>query len=243
MKENKYDDENFFEAYSQMARSVNGLESAGEWHLLKPMLGTLSGKEVLDLGCGYGWHCRYASEQGALSVVGVDISKRMIEQARQLSKDYNITYIQSSIEGIEFDAESFDTIISSLAIHYVEDFQAVSDKAYSLMRKGGSFIFSVEHPIFTSHGSQDWYYHQEGEILHWPLDHYHDEGLRNTTFLGESVIKYHRTLTTYINALIQSGFTIESIEESHFSEEMLKYTPEFTNENRRPMFLLILASK
>ena len=52
MKENKYDDINFFNAYKQMARSVKGLEGAGEWHELKKMFPDFGGKHVLDLGCG-----------------------------------------------------------------------------------------------------------------------------------------------------------------------------------------------
>ena len=61
MKENKYDDLLFFQKYSQMGRSQNGLDGAGEWHKLKKMLPDFSGKTVLDLGCGYGWHCKYAA--------------------------------------------------------------------------------------------------------------------------------------------------------------------------------------
>ena len=62
MKENKYDDEKFFHQYSQMSRSVDGLKGAGEWHVLQKMLPDFQGKRVLDLGCGFGWHCQYAIE-------------------------------------------------------------------------------------------------------------------------------------------------------------------------------------
>ena len=74
MKENKYDDEIFFNQYSQMSRSVDGLKGAGEWHVLQKMLPDFQGKRVLDLGCGFGWHCRYAVEHGASHVVGIDLS-------------------------------------------------------------------------------------------------------------------------------------------------------------------------
>ena len=68
MKENKYDEGIFFEKYSQMSRSVQGLQGAGEWRELERMLPDFKDKRVLDLGCGYGWHCRYAAEHGARSV-------------------------------------------------------------------------------------------------------------------------------------------------------------------------------
>lgn len=53
----------------------------------------------------------------------------------------------------------------------------------------------MEHPVFTSQGTQDWWYDEKGEILHFPVDNYYYEGPRQANFLGEQVTKYHRTLT------------------------------------------------
>ena len=82
MKENRYDDPVFFRKYSEMARSRLGLEGAGEWKTLRPMLPDFTGKRVLDLGCGYGWHAFYAAENGAERVLGVDLSEKMLAVAR-----------------------------------------------------------------------------------------------------------------------------------------------------------------
>lgn len=81
MKENKYDNEEFFLKYSQMDRSKRGLKGAGEWSELQKVLPDFASKRVLDLGCGYGWHCIYAAEHGAESVTGIDISEKMLETA------------------------------------------------------------------------------------------------------------------------------------------------------------------
>ncbi|MFD1204612.1 class I SAM-dependent methyltransferase [Sporosarcina contaminans] len=243
MKQNKYDDPNFFLAYEQMARSVKGLEGAGEWHMLKELIPDLKNKTVLDLGCGFGWHCRYAREQQANFVVGVDISEKMIQRAIKMTNDLLISYIQSSIEDIDFQDSQFDVVISSLAFHYVESFQAICKKVYDYLKPGGSFVFSVEHPIFTSRKEQDWHYDEQGNRLHWPVDNYQIEGIRETLFLNEDVTKYHRTFATYINDLIDAGFMVRAVKESFPSNEMLKGNPELEDENRRPMFLMILAEK
>ena len=79
-----YDDEKFFESYARMPRSEGGLESAGEWWQLSRLLpGDMSGMRVLDVGCGYGWHCKYAAGRGADYVLGFDPSERMLAEARR----------------------------------------------------------------------------------------------------------------------------------------------------------------
>lgn len=242
MKQNKYDDTNFFSAYKQMPRSIGGLEAAGEWHVLKILLPDLHNKNVLDLGCGFGWHCLYAREQQANSVIGVDISEKMLQEAREKTDDPAISYIQMPIEDIEFASEQFDVVISSLALHYVKSFEAICRKVHTYLKSGGSFIFSVEHPIFTSRNEQDWYVDDQGNRLHWPVDHYQSEGLRETTFLTENVIKYHRTISTYFNDLIGAGFAIKAVREPMPSDEMSD-DPWMKDEDRRPMFLIISAEK
>lgn len=82
MRANPYDNNAFFEKYSRMPRSVEGLKGAGEWPTLKAMLPDFRKKRVLDLGCGFGWHCRYAAECGARYVIGIDLSEKMLERAR-----------------------------------------------------------------------------------------------------------------------------------------------------------------
>lgn len=243
MKQNKYDEVSFFAAYEKMPRSIKGLEGAGEWSLLKAMLPELNQKRVLDLGCGFGWRCLYAREQQASSVIGVDLSEKMLQRARANTNDSLITYLQKPIEDINFADASFDVVISSLALHYVESFHTICQKVYACLESDGTFVLSVEHPIFTARHEQDWFYNEEGNRLHWPIDYYQSEGIRKTTFLTENVVKYHRTVATYINELIHAGFTIKGVEESRVSPEMNKNDPNMLDENRRPMFLLIAAEK
>jgi SAM-dependent methyltransferase len=243
MKQNKYDDSEFFSRYSQMPRSIGGLKAAGEWHELRAMLPELRDKKVLDLGCGFGWHCLYAREQHARSVVGVDLSENMLERARTMTKDPKINYLRNAIEDIDFTAGEFDVVISSLALHYIEHFDSICQKIHHFLAPGGTFVLSVEHPVFTALASQDWYYGPQGERLHWPLDDYHVEGSRQARFLDNDVVKYHRTVATYMNALIASGFRITKVSEPQPTQEMLDNNPDMRDEIRRPIFLMIGAVK
>jgi 2-polyprenyl-3-methyl-5-hydroxy-6-metoxy-1,4-benzoquinol methylase len=128
MKQNIYDDPNFFAKYSAMPRSIGGLDDASEWPVFQALLPSLQDKRLLDLGCGFGWHCRYARQQNAQVVVGVDLSEKMIAHARELTNDPRIEYRQSATEDIGFPPNAFDVVISSLALHYVERFDLVRQK-------------------------------------------------------------------------------------------------------------------
>lgn len=243
MKENKYDNLPFFEQYEKMNRSLLGLEGAGEWHVLKRMLPDFNNKAVLDLGCGFGWHCRYAIEKGAKSVIGIDISEKMLERARKINNLPGIEYIKKPLEDVNYTQEIFDIVLSSLTLHYVESFEQISRNIYQWLKPGGYFVFSVEHPVFTAFGNQDWIYGENGEKLYWPVDNYFIEGKREAVFLGEKVIKYHKTLTSYLNCLLKEGFKIKEIIEPQPSIELLAQMPEMKEELRRPMMLLISAVK
>ncbi|MEI5993768.1 class I SAM-dependent methyltransferase [Candidatus Enterococcus mansonii] len=241
---NEYDNPHFFEAYSQMERSKKGLEGAGEWHELKKLLPDFSGKTVLDLGCGYGWHCRYAVENGAKKVIGIDLSEKMIEKAKEMTDSRKIEYYLMSMEEIDHLNQTFDIVISSLAFHYLPSFDAIAKKVVNhCLNPGGSFVFSTEHPIFTAQGTQDWIYDSEGQPIYWPVDRYFDESIRETTFLGETVIKYHKTLTTYLDGLLKNGFQITHVVEPMPEATMLATSDEMRHELRRPMMLLIAATK
>ncbi|MCD2491970.1 class I SAM-dependent methyltransferase [Lacrimispora sp. NSJ-141] len=242
MKENKYDNEIFFEKYSEMERSKQGLAGAGEWETLEPLLPDFRGRRVLDLGCGYGWHCIYAMEHGASSVTGIDLSEKMLEVARKKTASSQVRYFQMPIEEIDFEKDSFDVVLSSLAFHYVKSFPEIVEKVSSCLVSGGDFIFSAEHPVFTSQGTQDWYYGESGEILHFPVDRYFYEGERKARFLGEEVTKYHKTLTTYLETLLTGGYELLHVAEPQPPARMMSMEG-MKDEMRRPMMLIVSARK
>ena len=225
-----------------MERSQKGLAGLGEWETLRTMLPDFSGKRVLDLGCGYGWHCRYAAEHGAKAVIGIDSSWRMLDVARQKNQLPTITYLCQSITDLDFPDVSFDIVISSLAFHYSPSFEEVVLKIANLLIPGGFFIFSVEHPIFTAAGSQDWTYDEFGNRLHFPVDNYFYEGKRMTIFLGEPIKKYHRTLTSYVEGILNAGLELLDLKEPMPLESM-RARPDMADEMRRPMMLILSARK
>lgn len=236
---NEYDNEKFFEEYGKMARSSGGLSAAGEWHMLEPLFPPLKGKAVLDLGCGYGWHCAYAAEHGAARVLGLDLSHKMIEEAKRRNPNDKIEYRVCGIEEYEYPEVAWDCAVSNLTLHYIENLDGVFQKVHKTLKPGGVFLFNIEHPVFTAGVGQDWIY-EDGRPKYWPVDDYFKSGERMTHFLGCEVVKQHHTLTQILMGLLNSGFELKEVREVEPPEEMMDI-PGMKDELRRPMMLLVKA--
>jgi ubiquinone/menaquinone biosynthesis C-methylase UbiE len=243
LKQNIYDNPIFFEKYSSLRDSGVTYNDFVEQPAIKSLISSLEGKSVLDLGCGDGGFAKYCIDNGATNVVGVDISSNMINQARVENKHENIKYLCMSIEDLDLPNENYDLIISSLAIHYIDDYPALLMKVNGLLQKNGEFIFSMEHPIVTARKEMNnWVKDKDGNKLHWALDDYQEEGKREQRWYMDGVIKYHRTISTLLNGLIEAGFTIKKIIEPQSIPAGIQQMPKIINEKRRPSFIVIKAT-
>src|SRR5688572_14831491 len=143
MSQNIYDDPEFFAGYSRLPRSVDGLASAPEWPALRAMLPDVRGLRVVDLGCGFGWFCRWARENDASEVLGIDLSEKMLARAQSATPDAAITYLQADLATLELPAGRFDLAYSSLAIHYLEDVTRFFAEVRAALVPGGHLVFST----------------------------------------------------------------------------------------------------
>ena len=240
--QNIYNDPLFFEGYSRLRWSETGLNKVMEEPAIRSLMPDLTGKRVLDMGCGFGHVARYVRKMGAADVLAVDISDRMIEAARQASDDPAILYAVTAMQDIEPMPGRFDLIVSSMALHYIDDYAGVVAVMAESLTAGGSFLFSIEHPIFTSL-LQGWVVDSAGKRLHWPVDRYHEESERHYTWFVDNVRKYHRTVATYLNTLTDNGLTIRRVLEPEAQPEFLAERPALTDESRRPPLLVVSAQK
>jgi SAM-dependent methyltransferase len=240
--QNIYDNEEFFAGYSRLPRSVGGLDDAPEWPALQALLPDLHGRQVLDLGCGFGWFCRWARENFAAHVLGIYVSEKMLAQAGATTPDTAITYTRADMEQLELPPASFDLVYSSLVLHYIANLDGLLSQVHRSLVQGGSLIFSVEHPIYTAPTDPNWLVDAAGRKV-WPVDHYLDEGPRSTDWLARGVIKQHRTVATYLNLLLRSGFALLHVEEWGPTEEQIAARPQFADERQRPPFLLVAVTR
>lgn len=242
MAQNVYDTPEFFEGYSQLGRSVHGLAGAAEWPMIRTLLPEMTGLRVVDLGCGFGWFSRFAAEEGAASVLGLDLSENMIAKARTENAHPAIVYEIADLERVELAAAAFDLAYSSLAFHYLEDFGRLVAEVHSALVPGGKFVFTIEHPIYMASQNPGWRTDEAGKKF-WPVDGYSVEGRRTTDWLAKGVVKYHRTIGTTLNTLIDGGFAIRRVIEWHPSPDQIAANPALAEEMDRPMILMVSAER
>lgn len=141
MKQNIYDHPDFFNGYKELRQSSYNYNNLLEQPTLKAMLPELKDTKILDIGCGMGEFASYCIQQGSKHVTGIDISLNMISMARKNNPHRSIQYIHEAIEDINFAPSSFDIVISSLAVHYMEDFEAITSKISNVLCENGTFLF------------------------------------------------------------------------------------------------------
>jgi 2-polyprenyl-3-methyl-5-hydroxy-6-metoxy-1,4-benzoquinol methylase len=242
--QNVYDDPRFFAGYSQMDRFRSGWGAAMEHASFVELLGDVAGRRVLDLGCGAGQLALRLAQAGVARVVGIDASERMLEVARARSAHPRVAYCRATMEDADFADGAFDLVVSSLALHYVRDYAGLVRRIARWLAPGGRLVFSTEHPIYTARGSAEgWVVGPDGRRTAWALDHYAEEGVREHRWFVPGVRRYHRTLATLLNGLIDAGLVIERVVEPAPTDDWLRDHPEHGDERRRPMFLLVRAGK
>jgi SAM-dependent methyltransferase len=127
-----------------------------------------------------------------------------------------------------------------MALHYVDDVEATFRQVFRALGAGGRFVFSVEHPVITS-CDRGW---PEGSKRQdWVVDEYHVSGRRVTRWLGQDVVKYHRTLEEYFGGLQRAGFVVEALREGRPRRELFLREETFTRRLRIPLMLLMAGSK
>jgi 2-polyprenyl-3-methyl-5-hydroxy-6-metoxy-1,4-benzoquinol methylase len=245
-RQNIYDNDAFFENFQSSRSSDVNFNDCIETPILFSMLPDLHGKKILDIGCGMGQHARQYSDMGAASVLGIDLSAKMLEYAKEHNSGGNVFYRQMAMEDIDTISETFDLVTSSLVFDYAEDFPGLMRKIHQLMKKDAEFVFSMSHPIVTAwDGVYDRYTRTEtGERLYANLRNYCREGLRKVDWVVNGYECYHRTVSSLINGLIGAGFVIEECQEAHLSDEMrARYPALFGGTIHRPEFIFFRCRK
>jgi SAM-dependent methyltransferase len=164
----------------------------------------------------------------------------MIEAAKEKLVGTPAEVICEAIERWDYPLRQFDLVTSRLALHYIQEVEAVFAKVYQALVEGGRFIFSIEHPVITS-CNRAW--QNGGPRQDWIVDDYFESGPRLTHWMGGEVIKYHRTIEDYFIALRAAGFVVDALRESRPQRERFQDEGTYERRKRIPLMLFFSASR
>jgi SAM-dependent methyltransferase len=235
-----YDDNAVFNIYLARRGRADNPNDTLEKPVLLELLGDLTGKRILDLGCGEAAFGREALEQGCAAYVGVEGSHNMASLAAQTLAGTSGQVVQANLETWEYPSAAFDLVVSRLVLHYLASLDGALRSVHRALVPGGRFVFSVEHPVITS-CERAW--HGQGQRQDWIVDGYFDTGVRVTQWLGQQVVKYHRTVEEYFLGLQGAGFVVESVRESHPQRARFSNEDTYRRRMRIPLFLFMAAKK
>ena len=192
--------------YPSWVGDGGGLIAEGVGGLLPP---TVRGSRVLDVACGHGRASRALARLGAV-VVAVDISARLVASGRatEAAQPLGIGYHVADIAALDqwWDGVPFDGAVCEMAVMDIDDLPGTLAAVAGTVRPGGWFVTSLVHPCFPGN---------EAGLSSWPPDQsYFAEGWWTSTAHNPDGVRIrvgssHRTLSTYLNALIDAGFSLE----------------------------------
>lgn len=243
-QQNIYDNKEFFEGYQGIRDQFSANELI-EIPQLFELIDNVKDLSILDLGCGTGKHDRKLIEMGARRVVGIDLSNNMIQEAMKSTSSDRIEYKVMSMNDIDQLDEKFDMVVSSLAIHYVQDYDGLCKKVYHVLKDGGRFVFSYGHPMDSCAILND--YSNNFVILdnkkYFLISDYNNEGKRISHWFVDGVETYHRNMSHLVNGLIDAGFQLEHMTESYATDEVIQSNPKYIDQRDHSYYVYFKCKK
>ncbi|MBP8295465.1 MAG: methyltransferase domain-containing protein [Burkholderiales bacterium] len=235
-----YDDATVFAAYAQLRERADSPNDTLDRPTMRALLGDVTGKRILDLGCGDAAFGRDLLAAGAGAYHGVDGSANMVAGARRNLAGTVGTVDHCGLDQWSYPEAGFDRVVSRLALHYLPDLESLFRKAWRTLVPGGQLVYSVEHPVLTAFDNEC---DDGAQLSQWVVDNYFVTGERVTTWLGSRVVKYHRTVEDHVGALQAAGFDLHGLRESRPERRHFVEAAEFERRQRFPLFLFIAAEK
>jgi ubiquinone/menaquinone biosynthesis C-methylase UbiE len=199
------------------------------------LLGNISGKKVIDLGCGCGQNAIALAKMGA-RVTAVDLSPEQIRQGKDLAAEEGVSveFKPADITDLSFLPDlNFDLAVSACAIAFVENIESVFKEAFRLLKQGGVFVLSDMNPLQYIMDEIDGGVEFNNEYPFDPILMKWSWEFRNID-RAPRFQHYVRSISQYINSLVAAGFSVSKILEPKstidtphisFSEEILEEYP------------------
>ncbi|MDP9498029.1 MAG: class I SAM-dependent methyltransferase [Actinomycetota bacterium] len=181
------------------------------------LLGDVSGRDVLEMGCGAAQGARWLVRAGA-RVTAFDVSGGQLAQARRLDARTGTPVrrlVQADAQVLPFRDAAFDVVASAFgAVPFVADSAGVAREVARVLRRGGLFVFSVTHPtrwVFRDDPGPDGLVVQQSYFDRTPYVEVDDTG-------AATYVEHHRTLGDRVRDLAGAGLVLEDLVEPEWPE-------------------------
>ena len=180
------------------------------------LLGDVRGRRILEVGSGAAQCARWLSSQGA-SAVGLDLSERQLQHSRRIDEDTGqpVPVVAGTATCLPFSDASFDVVFSAFgALQFVRDAGLAVAEAARVLRPGGTFAFSVTHPVRWCLPDDPG---PEGLLVtssYWDRTPYVEEEDDGRV----SYVEHHRTIGDWVGHLARSGFRLTAVLEPEWPE-------------------------
>ena len=211
-------------------------------HLFE-LMGDVRGRTICDLACGQGHLSRELAKRSA-KVAGVDLSANMLAFARlyEEREPLGILYQQDTAHTLDILADaSFDGVLCNLALMDIPNLAATFQSVQRILCPQGWFVFSLLHPCFLTPYT-GWTNEADGRLSRKVLG-YFEEGFRqpeNPSSVRSRAGAHYRTLSTYINTLLEAGFSLERLVEPQALPDV---EPRFRGYREIPPALIVRCRK
>jgi ubiquinone/menaquinone biosynthesis C-methylase UbiE len=193
------------------------------------LVGRVDGQEVCAVACGQGREARYLATQGAV-VTGVDVSENLLAIARlhEETDPLGISYQYGDAQTLEgLDADSFDGVVCYMALMDIPNLDNALQSMARILRPGGWFVVSITHPCFKTPATGEIIDHVNKSVRR-TVGRYFTEGYWDGPGLHRDALPigaYHRTLSTYVNALADAGLVIDRMREPPLDRPVWQEVP------------------
>lgn len=170
-------------------------------------------------------------------------------------EDGLVRFTRVDLETLQLAGETYDLVFCGLALHYVKNLGGLMHQVHSSLVPGGVFVYSIEHPFLTAPTCPKFIRtpappnktaaepgNDDDEVDQWTVDSYFAEGVRSVDWIVDGVIKQHRTLTSYFEAMREAGFEVEKMDEWGATNQAGRKHPDWV-EGVIPRFLLVKARR
>lgn len=214
-------------------------------HFIMPtmlkFMGEVSGRRILDLGCGEGGYSRELARRGA-QVVSADCSEKAIEYAGKMAEKENLPIkhcIRNSNDLFDIAPEQFDIVLCSMMLMDCEDLDGTLREVYRVLKPGGKLFASVLHPCFNGDyehgiGRQGTGLDREVVVRNYFEPKEWEAPLHKGTI---PTLWHHRTLEDYVKAFLKAGLTITGLNEPQPTEVQAQISTGMAWLKKIPLYL------